>query len=411
MPISDSAVDGALNDPSLHPLRQRPFGLFLVGSLVSWVGDWMDLAALNWAVLELTGSPLDLGLINACRLVPVFALSIPAGILADRSDRRRLLLVLQFALTAMTIVVGALFAVRAPFWAFAAAVTLRSSLAAMVLPIRNALLPNLVDRPSLAAAVAVQTAGMNVSRIIGPVLAGWLLTVADVEAVFWINAASFLVVIATTWVIRPAAMTARRSASTVGEDLREALAYVRGHRLVRALLLLAIVPMIFGFPFTALMPLFARDLYGTGPEGFGLLLSLSAIGALGGAMWLSFFGRNDHIGIRLLGSIALFGAALLYCSSVEHFTWAAAGMIVVGWSSQSYRTLSRITLQAELPDELRGRVLSIALLDRGFIPLGAVMLGAIAEATGTRTAMIVMGGGCLVLPVVAVALDRRLAKL
>jgi hypothetical protein len=159
------------------------------------------------------------------------------------------------------------------------------------------------------------------------------------------------------------------------------------------------------------MPLFARDLYGTGPEGFGLLLSLSAIGALGGAMWLSFFGRNDHIGIRLLGSIALFGAALLYCSSVEHFTWAAAGMIVVGWSSQSYRTLSRITLQAELPDELRGRVLSIALLDRGFIPLGAVMLGAIAEATGTRTAMIVMGGGCLVLPVVAVALDRRLAKL
>lgn len=420
MAISDSTLtdhsesslaNESSNYPNRHPLRQRSFSLFLLGSVVSWIGDWMDLAALNWAVLELSGSPLDLGLINACRLVPVFAFSIPAGILADRSDRRRLLLILQISLMVMTFVVGALVAMQSPFWGLAVAVTLRSSLAAMVLPIRNALLPNLVDRPSLAAAVALQTAGMNVSRIIGPALAGWLLTLYAVEMVFWINGASFVVVIATTWVVRPVFSIVRRSASTVIDDLVEALVYVREHRLVRSLLLLAIVPMVFGFPYTALMPLFARDLYGVGPKGFGLLLSMAAIGALLGATWLSFFSRNNHTGIRLIGSILLFGASLLFCSATDNFFWAAAGMVIVGWSSQSYRTLSRIILQAEVPDHLRGRVLSIALLDRGFIPLGILMLSAIAEMSGTRAVGMVMGVGCIVLPIFVIAIDRRIAKL
>lgn len=394
-----------------HPLRQRKFALFLSGSIVSWIGDWMDLAALNWAVLELTDSALDLGWINVCRLAPVFLLSVPAGVLADRYDRRRLLLLLQTGLMLLTFGVGGLFAVRAPFWAFAVAVTLRSSLAAMVLPIRNALLPNLVDRHSLASAVALQTAGMNVSRIIGPALAGWLLAIAAVETVFWINGSSFIAVLATTWAVRLATAAGRSDSTTVAADLREAVAYVRQHRLVRSLLLLSVVPMIFGFPYTALMPLFARDIWNVGPEGFGLLLSSAAVGALAGASWLSFFVRRDHSGRRLVGSIVVFGAALIGCAVSTHWTAALSGMAVVGWASQSYRTLSRITLQAEVPDSLRGRILSIALLDRGFIPLGVLLVSAVAEAAGTRTAIFFMGLGCILLTLVTVVLDRRVWRL
>lgn len=403
--------EAAIDAQRRHPLRQRAFTLFLTGSLISWIGDWMDFAALNWAVLQLTGSALDLGFINVCRLAPIFILSIPAGILADRYDRRRLLLLLQAGLMLLTFVVGGLFALRAPFWAFAVAVTLRSSLAAMVLPIRNALLPNLVDRPSLASAVALQTAGMNVSRIIGPALAGWLLAVAAVQTVFLINAASFIAVLATTWAVQIVAPSARSGATTVIANLSEAIAYVRRHRLVRSLLTLAVVPMVFGFPYTALMPLFARDLWNVGPQGFGLLLSSAAVGALVGASWLAFFAHHEHSGRRLIGAIVVFGAALILCAVSTHWTVALIGMALVGWASQSYRTLSRVTLQAEVPDHLRGRIISIALLDRGLIPLGVLLLSALAEAAGTRTACLLMGLGCILLTLATVALDRRVWRI
>src|SRR3954454_22627658 len=112
--------------PSGMALRSRPFQIFLVGSLISWVGDWMDLAALNWAALTMTGSALDLAFINACRLVPAFVLSLPAGVLADRHDRRRLLIALSAATMALTFVVGGLIAAGSPIWVFAAAVAVRS---------------------------------------------------------------------------------------------------------------------------------------------------------------------------------------------------------------------------------------------------------------------------------------------
>ena len=371
----------------------------------------MDLTALNWAVLQLTDSPLDLGIINACRLAPIFLLSIPAGVLADRYDRRKLLIVLQLGLMLLTFAVGALFAARSGFWIFAGIVTVRSALAAMVLPIRNAVLPSLVEPRSQARAIALQTAALNLSRIVGPAIAGFLLAWLATEYVFWINGASFLLVLATTWYVRPTPPDRSGPKTGVFAELREAFGYIRHNRLVRSLLVLAIVPMVFGFPYTALMPLFARDLFELGPEGFGMLLSVSGGGSLTGALWLSFTGGRGSSGPRLIGSILVFGLALLASMFATGFWMAAVMMFVVGWSSQSYRTLSRITLLAEVPDRLRGRILSIALLDRGFIPLGALILGAIAESLSTRAAGIVMGTACIGLTLLVSAIDRRIWRI
>lgn len=394
-----------------HPLGHRDFRLFLGGSVISWVGDWMDLAALNWAVLAMTGSPFDVGIVNFCRLMPVFLLSIPAGILADRHDRRRLLLGLQAGLMLLTFVVGWLFAVAAPFWAFVVAVSLRSSLAAMVLPIRAAWLPSLVDRQAQGTAVAIQTAGMSLARIIGPAIAGWLLAVTTVERVFWINGASFVAVLATTLAVRSPGRAAPGGRKKVTAELAEAVGFLRQNRFVQGLLLLAVVPMACGFPYTALLPLFARDLWGVGPEGFGLLLSAAAAGALAGSLWLSTVARPDRVGRRLVGAIILFGSALLAAALATHWGPALVAMAVAGWSSQSYRTLSRIAIQAETPDALRGRMLSIALLDRGFIPLGALALSGVAELAGTRVMGIVMGLGCIGLTLLVMLRDRRILRL
>src|SRR3712207_2137154 len=167
--------------PTRFPLRSRSFGIFAAGYLVSQAGEWMTLVALNWAVLEFTGSALYLGLINACRMVPAFLLSVPAGVLADRSDRRKLLILLQAGIMPSTLCVGYLLAAESPFWLLAVVVTLRSVLMAVVIPVRNSLIPNLVPESQVASAVAVDSVVRNISRIVGPAIAGTLLAVRSEE--------------------------------------------------------------------------------------------------------------------------------------------------------------------------------------------------------------------------------------
>lgn len=165
-------------------MRSRSFGIFAAGNLVSQTGEWMTWVALNWAVLEFTGSALYLGLINACRMVPAFLLSVPAGVLADRVDRRKLLILLQAGVLPSTLGVGYLLAVGSPFWPLAFVVTLRSVLMAAVIPVRNSLIPNLVPETQVASAVAVDGVVRSVSRIVGPAIAGLLLAVMEVANVF-----------------------------------------------------------------------------------------------------------------------------------------------------------------------------------------------------------------------------------
>jgi MFS family permease len=163
----------------------------------------MTLVALNWAVLEFTGSALYLGLINACRMVPAFLLSVPAGVLADRSDRRKLLILLQAGTMLSTFCVGYLLAADSPFWPLAVVVTLRSVLMAMIIPVRNALIPNLVPESQVASAVAVDSGVRNISRIVGPAIAGTLLAVMEVADVFWISACSIVAVLLSLFVVHP----------------------------------------------------------------------------------------------------------------------------------------------------------------------------------------------------------------
>lgn len=371
----------------------------------------MDLVALNWAVLQLTNSPLHLGIINACRLVPAFLLSIPAGILADRYDRRKLLILLQIGMMLLTFCLGYLVEANPSFWLFAFIVTLRAMLAAMDPPIRNALIPNLVPQSSMASAIAINTMIINLSRIIGPAIAGALLAVIDIAQLFYINAWGTLGVLLSLLMIRTDSISLHEKKGKEKSTLREAVHYIKGQPSVQSLLILAIVPMVFGFPYTTMLPLFSRDLLSLGPKGFGILLSVSSIGAIVGTTWLSLGKEIKGAGKWLIYSIIGFGISLLLFIGTKNLFVAGAAMFFVGLTSQTYRTLSRITLQMQVPDRLRGRVLSIALMDRGFIPLGAMLIGAIAAWTGIQWAGAVMGLGCLVITIFIVITRRQILKL
>ncbi len=396
--------------PTRFALRSRSFRIFAAGTLVSQTGEWMTWVALNWAVLEFTGSALYLGLINACRMVPAFLLSVPAGVLADRGDRRKLLILLQAGIMPSTLCVGYLLAAESPFWLLAAVVTLRSVLVAVVIPVRNSLIPNLVPESQIASAVAVDTAVRNLARILGPGIAGTLLAVMEVADVFWISAGSIVAVLVSLFVVRPESN--REAVSTnIKTDVQEAAAYVKNSPSVQSLLILAVVPMVFGFPYTAMMPLFAEDLLQLGPEGLGVLLSVAAAGALVGSAWLSMGGETEGAGKWLVCSTIGFGLFLLLFMFAETLVTAAIMMFLVGLASATYRTMSRVTLQTRVPDRLRGRILSIALMDRGLMPLGAIMIGAVATWAGALWAGVVMGGGCIAVTLVVLAARRQIWSL
>jgi MFS transporter, DHA1 family, staphyloferrin A biosynthesis exporter len=396
--------------PTRFALHSRSFGIFAAGNLVSQAGEWMTLVALNWAVLEFTGSALYLGLINACRLVPAFLLSVPAGVLADRSDRRKPLILLQAGTMLSTFCIGYLLAADSPFWLLAVVVTLRSVLMAVVTPVRNALIPNLVPESQVASAVAIDSGVRNLSRIVGPAIAGTMLAVMEVADVFWISACSIVAVLLSLFVVHPESNRDAVS-NNIKADIQEAAVYVKNSPSVQSLLILAVVPMVFAFPYTTMMPLFAEDLLQLGPEGLGILLSVAAAGALVGSAWLSLGSETEGAGKWLVCSIIGFGLFLLLFMIAETLVMAAVMMFLVGLASTTYRTMSRVTIQTQVPDRLRGRILSIALMDRGLMPLGAILIGAVAEWAGPLCAGVVMGGGCIVVTLAVLAARRQIWSL
>lgn len=365
---------------------------------------------MNWAAFEFTGSALYLGLINACRLVPAFLLSVPAGVLADRIDRRKLLIALQFAVMLSTLGVGYSLAAGSPFWFLAAVVTFRSSFMAAVIPARNALIPNLVPENQISSAVAIDTAARNLARIAGSAIAGILLAVTEVEDVFWIVASSIVAVLVSLFLIHPRSEKEAVSTNTTA-DIREAVVYVKNSPSVQSLLILAVAPLVFAFPYTAMMPLFANDLLRLGPEGLGVLLSVAAAGALTGSAWLSLGRETEGAGKWLVCSTIALGIFLLLFMFTETLFTAAIAIFLVGLASSVYRTMSRVTIQTRVPDRLRGRILSIALMDRGFMPLGAILVGIVAEWAGALWAGVFMGGGCVAVTLAVLAVRRQIWSL
>lgn len=400
-----------LPNQSRYALYSPSFRTYMGGSLVASVGEWMDIVALNWAALQMTDSPMLLALINACRLVPIFVLSFPAGMLADRYNRRKLLIGIQTFVTLLTFALGALLMTGAGFWMFAALVTARSVLMAMDPPVRNSMIPNLVEESAIPSAIALNTTVLNLSRIVGPATAGLLLTVIEPAQIFYVSGAALLVELICLFVIRMRPQRHRPAPKKAKAGMGEALVYIRRHPNVQSLLILAIVPMVFGFPYSSMMPLFAQDLYQLGPDGFGALLSVSAAGAIIGSFWLSLVGGRIGAGKWLVCSVIGFGVSLAAFMLMKDFFTAACAMFLVGLTSQTYRTLSRMTIQMQVPDHLRGRIMSIALMDRGFIPLGALLIGMVATQFGTLSAGLMMGVCCVVITLIMLAARRQIWEL
>ncbi|HUG16576.1 MAG TPA: MFS transporter [Thermomicrobiales bacterium] len=372
-------------------LRHPNYRLYWIGTLVANTGDWMDHIALGWLMWELTGSGSYLGLLAFFRAFPILFFTLFGGALADRMDRRRLmqgtqafamLLALLLALLVVTDLVEV--------WHVLAIASLRGIMLSVNLPTRQALLSDIVDREHLANAIALNSATMNLTRIVGGSLGGVLITLIGIGGVFLVNGLSFIILIAALAMMTIPSLTRTGPPKNIMRSIAEGLSYLREHQVLRPLIFLALVPMVFGMPYMTLLPIFADTVLDIGNEGYGLLVACVGVGALAGSLVVAALSQYRHRGRLMLLVMVLFGGMLLLFSQSTSSWLSYALLFGVGAGQTSYMALNTTLLQTHSSDEMRGRVMSIFFLNRGLVPLGTVGAGVASEAFGAPVTVAAM---------------------
>lgn len=367
----------------LRALRHRNYRLLFFAQLLSLCGVWMQVTAQGWLVLRLTDSPLWLGLIAAAQSLPVLFVALPAGALVDRTPKRPLLLMVQSVAMASALILALLvFTGQIRVWHVLLAALVGGTVGAVDQTARQAFTVDLVRREDLMNALALDSIVNNGSRMVGPALAGAMVAAIGEAPAFLINGLSFLAVIAALLLMRlPAFSPAPRQRA--GAHLREGLAYIVGEPAVRLLLLQVALLCVFGIAYTPLLPAFARDVLGGDALVYGVVAATNAGGALVAALLLAGLGdrlpRARYMTLALL-SYPLLLAAFTMARSLPPALLFIAG---VGWAGITTLTISNTLIQAIVPDQLRGRVMSVyVLILMGVSQLSGLMLGAIAELVG-----------------------------
>ena len=377
--------------------RHRNYQLFFAGQLISLTGTWMQSVAESWLIFRLTGSAALLGATSFATLAPVFLFATAGGIVADRADRRRILILTQSISMLLPLTLAALtLSGHVRVWHVFVLATCLGITNAFDIPARQSFVVEMVGREDLANAIALNSSMVNGARVVGPAVAGLLVAAVGEGWCFLLNGISYLAVIAglaMMTVPRRPRPPLRRSA---WRDTVEGFQFATRTSPIRALLILLGLISFAGMPYSVLLPVFAETILGAGPKGLGLLMGASGLGALGGA--LALLSRR---GVRGLGrwvavSAAAFGGALIAFSYSRTFWLSAVLLIPVGAAMMVEMAASNTLLQAMVPDALRGRVMALySMMFMGMAPFGALFAGWIAERYGAPVTVAVGGIVCL----------------
>ena len=396
-PASAAPAVSAARQGTFASLKIRDYGLLWWGMVVSNIGTWMQMVAQGYLVYQLTHSPFALGLVGFVRAVPVFAFSLLAGVVADRVDRRYLLILTQSLAAVFALILGILTSTGVvTVWMIMVLSFCSAAVASFDNPTRQALVPDIVGKEYIANAVALQSAAFNGTGILGPSLAGLALGFIGIAACFYINAISFLAVIVALFLMRPVPNRTQRK-QTMFQNLREGFGYVRGNRTVAALLTLICLVGLLGRPYTQLMPAVQRDVLHVGATGLGVLMAFSSIGALVGALAIASLSNFSHRGLMLTITVAAFGASLIAFASSRIFPLSLGLLLIVGGGATMSMSTTNMLIQLNVPAEFRGRIMSMyTMIAMGAMPLGSMILGSVASFIGVPETLALGGVGCLV---------------
>ena len=379
----------------LFLLFQSPGYSWLWSStLLSGLGQTLEMLTVGWLVLEMTDSPLWVGLVTALRGVGLFFLAPIAGVIADRVDRKKLLVLAQVMNTTNTLTMGVLIVTDViELWLIMPLVALQGVAWAIRMPVRNTLAFDLVGRQLALGAVSANFMAMHITRIAGPVTAGLIISAyGPGEAYLVATVGHFLAIAALLMVPRPTNISPARGSTL--SNLREGYSHVRGNRPVRSIFSLVAITEPFGFSYQAMLPVIARDVLEVGPTELGILASSFGAGAVIASLAVSSLGDFKFKGWLLVGASFLFGIFLLLFAFSETYVLSAILLALAGASAVTYDSSVGALLQTLVPDDMRGRVMGVYGSFMGMAPLGGVQAGAIAALV---TAPFAVGfGGSLV---------------
>jgi MFS family permease len=383
LPAEKPTTTGSRWSEGFRALRHRNYRLFFAGQLISLIGTWMDQVAEAWLVYRLTGSALLLGTVAFASQIPVFLLAPIGGALADRLDRRKILICTQSSMMLLTFMLAWLtLSHRVHIWQVIMLAALTGVVNAIDLPARQAFVVDMVSRADLVNAIALNSSMFNGARSVGPALAGIVVAAIGEGWCFFANGMSFIAVIAGLGLMKIDRPRLAIEGSPL-ENIIEGFKFVAQSGPVRALMVLLGLVSFTAMPYAVLMPLFADKILHGGAQALGLLMGCSGVGALAGALTLAMRKTLKGLSVWVAASCAGFGVALLLFS-FSRLLWLSAALLVpAGFCMMIQMASSNTLIQSMVPDRLRGRVMSVyAMTFMGMAPLGALLAGSLAHKLG-----------------------------
>ncbi|MDP4192838.1 MAG: MFS transporter [Bacteroidota bacterium] len=365
-------------------LQHRNFRLLWWGLLASNVGTWMQNVAQGWLVLHLTNSPLWLGLLGLSFAVPMIVFPFAGGVVVDRIDKIRLLKITQTGMMATAFILALLtWTNLISVWHILTASFIGASFLAFDNPARQALVPALVEPRDLLNALSLNSATYTGAALVGPAVAGALLGPLGAGSLFMLNAISFLSVMFALFSMKNVKSHSGNKPVSLKESALKGLIYAWKTRFILALLMLSTLASFFGRSYQNLLPIFARDIFRSGAGGYGLLLSSGGAGALVGAFGLASAKNLKHHGALLILCGLVFSIFIVLFAFSSSLLWGILFLFIAGGTATMVGTIIATFIQVEVPNELRGRIISLYTITLiGFPALGAMGSGAAAELLG-----------------------------
>jgi len=368
-------------------LENREFRWLFIGNMTFFLAMGGQGLVRAWIAFELTGSELALGIVSFAVAVPMLVIAPFGGVMSDRFERRNLIALGQgFVLLSELVVLSLLWADLLRFWHLVTAAVLMGCVFPFIMPARQALVANIVGRRGLPNAMALGMAGMNVTRVLGPATAGFLLGPLGAKGTYVVGVVLYAAALAATLFVNRHPVE-RKVTASVWMNILEGARYVGQNRLVLVLIFFGLVPMFLAMPFQTLMVVFAEDVWHVGPQGLGLLSAFAGIGGVAGSLYVAWQADSHRRVRRMMISMVGFGLFLLLFSVTPYFSAALGFVFLANACGSVYGTLNNTAIQMIIPDEVRGRVSSFLMMSFSLPLLGTLPMSAVAQGYGAPTAV------------------------
>ncbi len=390
-----------MNDYRLifRALRYRNYRIFFVGQSISLIGTWMQQIAMSWLVYRLSNSALLLGIVGFSGQIPTFLLAPLAGVIADRYNRRRMLIITQVLSTFQALIVTTLVLTNTiAIWHIIVLSIFLGLVNAFDITVRQAFTVEMIEnREDLGNAIALNSSMVNAARLLGPSLGGILISVVGEGICFLLNAISYFAVIVSLGAMRIAPRKVTRAPIRISRELKEGFTYAFGFAPIKYILLLLALISFMGVPYQVLMPIFARDIFHGGPKTLGFLMAMSGMGALMGALYLA--SRKSVLGLgRIIALSAGFFGVGIIGFSVSRALWLALFLVLfAGFAMMVEMASSNTVLQTIVDEDKRGRVMSFYTMSfMGMAPFGSLFAGSLASKIGAPFTLLIGGSSCII---------------